>query len=85
MLGQDRVAFEDFVVSPVLGGTGAASEFLRATTFLGGVTALEAHTAEAGWQVIARLSGVSVRSLDAAIDDGSILAATPPGGFDLLG
>lgn len=85
VLGQDRVAFEDFVVSPVLGGTGAASEFLRATTFLGGVTALEAHTAEAGWQVIARLSGVSVRSLDAAIDDGSILAATPPGGFDLLG
>lgn len=85
VLGQDRVAFEDFVVSPVLGGTGAASEFLRATTFLGGVTALEAHTAEAGWQVIARLSGVSVRGLDAAIDDGSILAPTPPGGFDLLG
>lgn len=85
VLGQDRVAFEDFVVSPIIGGTGAAAEFLRATTFFGGVTALEAHTAEAGWQIIARLSGVSVHGLDAAIDDGSILAPTPPGGFDLLG
>ena len=49
-----------------------------------GTTALEAHAAEAGWQVIARLDGVSLRALDAAINDGSILAAAPSGSFELL-
>lgn len=85
-LGEDGLAFgAGFLASPVLGGTGALSEMLDAQAFLGGQAVLMACTADAGWQAIARLGGVSVRDLDAAIADGSILAAARVGGFDAIG
>ncbi|MBX9698754.1 MAG: M10 family metallopeptidase C-terminal domain-containing protein [Acetobacteraceae bacterium] len=85
-LAEDRFGFgSGFLSSPVFGGTGALSEMLDAQAGIGGTTLMVAHTVEAGWQTIARLSGVSVRDLDAAIDAGTILAKPPIGGWDAIG
>ncbi len=79
-LGEDLLDFADNFLAEEI-GLGVAWTDVFLTVYAGADTLLAANTAEAGWQWIARLEGITQEEAIAAFDEGSILADSDVDGF----